>query len=141
MTTWIRQGARTARFKVRDNASQKLPGRTRFVLAGIGLALLLAGCGKSPEDQLLEAGRCMKAGWLLEDRELSAAAELRQKQVLADMPTPGGPVSLYFARLNERINEELGLHRGRGQAMATLLEWQSSSRCQAMVKELRTTRP
>ena len=108
----------------------------RLGLVGIGMALgLLMGCSKSTENQLLEVGRCMKAGLLLEDRQLVAAASRRLDQVVSSIPDSGGSKALYAARINEQIGEELGLHRGRGQAMATLVEWSESSTCQAMVSE------
>ncbi len=43
MTTWIRQGAGTAQFNAPDNARDKNPARTRFVLAGIGLVFKTKG--------------------------------------------------------------------------------------------------
>ena len=117
---------------------ETIPAGTRLVLAA-GL-VVLAGCSKSPEDQLLDVGRCMKAGWLLQDRELVAAAEYRQKQVIADMPRIQGSPALFMARLNERINDEVGMHRSKQGAMETLLEWQGSSMCQSMVKQARQAR-
>jgi hypothetical protein len=120
MQKWIHKGIRTV------------------LAAGLASGLLaLAGCSKSPEARLLDAGRCMKAGWLLEDRELMAAAEYRQKRVVADMPSINGSMALYAARMNEQINDEIGMHRSRQGAMETLLEWQASSMCQSMVKEAR----
>lgn len=141
MTTWIRQGAVRARLNVRDSAQQKPPGRTRFVLAGVGLALLLAGCGKSPEDQLLEAGRCVFAAIQLEDKTLYRAATARMQQVAEVIRAKGGPGANEeaAARVDQKVMGEMTAHKNLADAMAMFQDWRKDASCKDMVAAYRKT--
>ena len=141
MTTWIRQGAVTARFNVRDSSRDKTPGRMRFVLAGIGMALLLAGCGKSPEDQLLEAGRCVFAAIQLEDKALYRAATARMQQVAEVIRAKGGPGANAeaAARVDQKVMGEMTAHSKLADAMAMFQDWRKDASCKDMVAQYRKT--
>ncbi len=105
------------------------------IVLGLFLVGSLAGCWRSLEDELLDVGRCYKAGRHLEDEMLRVAASLEMKKITRGKENPGG---MFAAQLNQQLNDEI-YPRGNSTSLdvtiKTLRKWQKSSYCQGLVEK------
>lgn len=94
--------------------------------------ILLSACSQSPEDRLVELGRCFKAGTVLEDRVLLRGVEIALMKTIQDLKIEMSPAQ--FAMLiNQKINDELypaGSLTDSGHVFRTATKWADSSVCQ-----------
>ncbi len=94
--------------------------------------ILLSACSHSPEDRLVELGRCYKAGTVLEDRVLLRGVEIALMKTIQDLKIEMSPAQ--FAMLiNQKINDELypaGSLTDSGHVLRTATKWADSSVCQ-----------
>ncbi len=120
---------------------ETIPAGTRLVLAA-GL-VVLAGCSKSPQDQLLDAGRCVFAAIQLEDKTLYRAATARMQKVALVIRDQGGPGAndAAAAQVDQQVMAEMTAHKSLPAAMAMFKEWRDDSTCKDMLAEYRKAQP
>lgn len=94
--------------------------------------VLLSACSQSPQDRLVELGRCYKAGSTLEDKVLLRGVEIALTNAIRDLKIEVSPAQ--FAMLiNQKINDELypaGSLTDSGHVLRTATKWADSSVCQ-----------
>ena len=94
--------------------------------------ILLSACSQSPQDRLVELGRCFKAGTVLEDRVLLRGVEIALMKTIRDLKIEVSPAQ--FAMLiNQKINDELypaGSLTDSAHVLRTVTKWADSSVCQ-----------
>ena len=99
--------------------------------------ILLSACSQSPEDRMVELGRCYKAGAVLKDRALLRGVEITSERTMQDTKFNVSPAQ--FAMLiNEKINDELyseGSSTDPARVLKTLTKWADSSVCKDMKQQ------
>lgn len=99
--------------------------------------MLLSACSQSPQDRLVELGRCYKAGSTLDDRLLLRGVEIALTKAIRDLKIEVSPAQ--FAMLvNEKINDELypaGSLTDSAHVLRTATDWAGSSVCQDVKKQ------
>nr|WP_315240763.1 hypothetical protein [uncultured Albidiferax sp.] len=99
--------------------------------------ILLSACSQSPEDRLVELGRCYKAGAILKDRVLLRGVEITSEKTIRDSKIEVSP-AMFAMLINEKINDELyseGSSTDPARVLKTLTKWANSSVCKDMKQQ------
>jgi hypothetical protein len=107
------------------------PGLAKVRSLWLLVLILMSACSKSPEDRLVELGRCYKAGVVLEDRVLVQGVEIALLKTIRDLKIEISPAQFAMV-INQKINDELyprGSMTDATHVLKKVTEWASSSVC------------
>lgn len=104
------------------------------------LLLLVSGCTQSPQDKLVELGKCIKASQIIGDPVLAAAAANEFKVIAPAMESKIVINPALFAMLvNEKVNDELypaGSSTNSKYVLETAASWINSNYCKELRKKV-----